>query len=123
MTKSQAYYNSIKEDRCDWRDTRRQRCMACSRPFSGFHLPEVHEIERRGQAQNRWWHRCNALLLCMECHIDFGSAAEWPHARQLALKRRQDCEHFDLKAWLVIRGRPESYVTADELDEWDRRDQ
>lgn len=122
MTKSQAYYNSIKQDRYEWADERPQRCMRCLKEFRGFRWREIHEIERRSQAPNNWWHRCNGLLLCNPCHTDFDNATEWPHARQLALKRRMDREHFNLSEWHNIGRRPLSYVTFYELDDWDSRD-
>jgi hypothetical protein len=78
--------------------------MACSRPESiclpSRHL-EIHEIERRSAAPNRWWSPCNALLLCPKCHAtDF---AAMPHARQLAIKLVKDPEDFDLDEWLLIK--------------------
>lgn len=120
MTRSQRYYESIREERSDWADSMPQRCMRCLKPFVGFRWREIHEIERRSHAR-KWWHRSTALLLCHICHDEMGDAKKWPHARQLWLKRRMDREHFDLKAWLSIAGRPASYVTEKDLDEWDSR--
>jgi len=78
----------------------RQRCMGCEE-FS--HTLEVHEIERRSHAAERWAQRCNYLLICRRCHV--GKFATMPHARQLAYKFLFDREHFDLRAWLAIRDR------------------
>lgn len=123
MTKSRDYYNSIKEDRYEWRDSMSDRCMLCRNPLMGFRWAEIHEIERRSHAPNRWWHRCNGLVLCRICHDEMDNAATWPHSRQLALKRRMDPNHFDLEAWHEIGRRPLTYVTYRELEDWDKADQ
>ncbi len=121
MTAADRYYLSIKQDRYDWRDDQPQRCMKCLKRFGGFRRPEIHEIERRAQAPKNWAQRCNYLLLCNPCHWDMDDAEQWPHARQLALKRRMDPVHFDMRLWLAIKPRPETYVTLDDISWWDER--
>jgi hypothetical protein len=113
--KARRYKQRAKADRDAWRDEMPDKCMACGRHLGGFWWPEVHEIERKGQAQYSWAHRCNYLKLCHPCHTEMDDYSIWPHARQLALKQRMDPEHFDLAAWLAIKPRPETYVTEDEI--------
>lgn len=119
---AEQYKRSVRADRHAWRDEMPQKCMHCGRKFVGFRWPEIHEIERKSQAPLNWWHRCNGLVLCNPCHSEFGDARLWPHARQLALKRRMDPTHFDLKAWLQIKPRPSTYVTEKEIDQWSNQD-
>lgn len=121
-----SYYATIKADRKAWRDSMPQRCMACGRApddrYVTHEVPvwlEVHEIERRGHAPKSYGHPCNYLLLCHWCHGKMG-APDWPHARQLALKRLRDHEHFDLEAWLSLKPRPATYVTINDIaEEWE----
>jgi hypothetical protein len=92
------YYAIVKDDRNQWRTEQEQQCMFCC--ASGLSL-EIHEIERRSHAKNRWGMRCNYLLLCGSCHHrHFDTMA---HSRQLAVKLVMDPEHFDLETWLKIR--------------------
>lgn len=106
------YSNSIRVDRREWRHSMPQMCMHCDWDEKPK-LLEVHEIERRSQAVNRWWHRCQGLLLCHACHS--GIYDSMPHARQLAVKYLKDPEHYDLEAWLKIKPRPSTYVTEEEV--------
>lgn len=111
---AQQYYRSIRKDREAWRDEMPPRCMRCRKKFDDWRWSEIHEIEKRSQAPKSWARRCNYLLLCNPCHWGMDEP-EWTHARQLALKRRMDPEHFDLVAWLAIKPRPATYVTMDEI--------
>jgi hypothetical protein len=116
-----SYYNSIKVCRREWKHSRPRRCMSCMEVFPWDRL-EVHEIERRSMASNKWWpitdegRHCNGLLLCRECHS--GQFATMPHAKQLALKAVMDPENYDLQAWLDIKPRPSTYATQEEVDEY-----
>jgi hypothetical protein len=119
-----AYYESIRQDREDWRARKAELCMVCgwesgSRSGWGqFKWLETHEIERRSQAAGRWARPCNYLLVCNLCHA--GPLAAMPHARQLAHKLAGDAEDFDLEVWLRIRDpdlRAPERVTMDEIRE------
>lgn len=94
------YYREVAPDRDEWRSAMPCRCMWCgtSRAFPGL---EIHEIERRSHAKDRWGVRCNYLLLCSLCHG--GHFSCMPHAKQLAVKFVRDRENFDLDSWLRIR--------------------
>ena len=119
-TPARIYYASVKPDREAWAQSQRQRCMVCHGEPNWIPL-QVHEIERRSHAPGRWWHRCNALLVCNACHA--GPLATMAHAQQLAIKAAEDAEHYSLKAWLSIGTRPASYVTEYEVAEWMRKHQ
>ena len=113
MSKSRNYYASIKRSRDEWKNSLPQKCMWCG--MSGF--MEIHEIERRSHAHNKWWPEsgCNGLLLDGECHA--GPFAAMPHVRQSAVKLLRDPERFDLNEWLSVGGRLSSYVTLREVVE------
>jgi hypothetical protein len=115
VTKSEKYRRSIEKDRNAWRAEMKQICMRCCRRYW---LLDVHEIECKSHAPNRWWHRCSALLLCRPCHREMNEAGGWPHSRQLWLKRTMDPKHFDLAAWHAIKPRPTGYVTMEEIEAW-----
>lgn len=115
---AQQYYRSIRKDREAWREEMPPRCMKCLKKFDDWRWSEIHEIEKRSQAPNNWWARCSAILLCNPCHWEMDDAAEWPHAKQLAIKWLRDPENFDLDAWLAIKPRPDSYVTVEEIEAW-----
>lgn len=96
-TKADLYYESIKDDRNEWRDSVSQSCMGCGWQA----MLQIHEMERRSHASGRWGDRSNYLLLCQRCHD--GAFATMSHARQLAHKLLCDTKHFDLQAWLMLR--------------------
>ena len=123
MSKAKKYEASIRKSRKAWMNevlarskTRPPKCMDCrSAPRWPGHA--VHEICPRSMAPYRWWHPCNALLLCSGCH---GSVLDNMHdwARQLALKKLFDPEHFDLEAWHLIldpTGRRNEVVTPKDV--------
>jgi hypothetical protein len=107
-----SYYNSIKVDRREWKAEQKEQCCYCLAKIPYDRL-EIHEIERKSQAPNRWGLECNYLLLCRTCHA--GPFATMPHAKQLAVKLIQNPNDFDLKEWLTIRPRPWSYCTMAEV--------
>ena len=87
------YEKEVAEDRYGWRDLVVHRgCMVCKSHI----ILDIHEMETRSQAPKNWWHRCNGLLLCRDCHDSYSSA---DHALQLAFKLTRDPEHFDLLEW------------------------
>jgi len=94
------YADQVMEMRLEWRSTIPNRCMYCGRGDDWPGL-QIHEIERRSAASNRWGHTANFLVLCGECHA--GPFASMVHCRQLAVKLLKDPEHFDLVAWLRIK--------------------
>ena len=85
-----------------WRLSRDPFCMGCGKPgaMEGHWRLQVHEIERRSHARNRWGIEANYLLLHPECHAD--AFASMSHTEQLAHKLICDPECFDLAAWLCI---------------------
>lgn len=93
-----AYYRSVKQDREAWRDSMSNCCMICG-AINVWPALQIHEICPRSAAPNRWWHRCNALLLCQQDHDNIWSKSD---AEQLAIKAVCDPVHFDLVAWLRI---------------------
>lgn len=97
--KQRAYEASIAEDRYLWRLEQKKVCMICGQK-GDFRGLQVHEITRRSHAKQKWWHRCNALLVCGDCHE--GDLASMPAARQLAYKLKHDKENYDLTAWLIL---------------------
>lgn len=115
--RSVSYYNSIKVCRREWKASTPDFCMYCLKPFPDLKL-QVHEIERRSHAHNKWWPEsgCNGLKLCERCHA--GEFSTMPHAKQLAVKLIQDPECFDLGEWLSIKPRPPEYVTLREVLEY-----
>jgi hypothetical protein len=114
--KSVSYYNSIKVIRNEWKQSMPERCMWCEGSFPRIKL-EVHEMERKSHARNRWWPEdaCNGLVLCPHCHSEY--FATMPHAKQLAVKLLEDPNHFNLQGWLEVGGRPDSYVTMEDIVE------
>lgn len=98
-SKAEEYEQSVRDDRNSWRDEMPQRCMQCGSANAWPGL-QVHEIERRSHAPGRWWHRCNALLVCEKCHA--GVFASCDVAYELAVKLVRDPLHFDLDTWLRI---------------------
>lgn len=83
---------------------------------------DVHEIERKSHATNRWWKitdhgkHVNGLKLCRTCHMEHFDTML--HAKQLAIKLIEDPDNFDLDAWLSIKPRPSTYVTMSEIMEY-----
>lgn len=109
--KSQRYKQAIKASRDEW-SVQFDRCMRCNGDGAWLGL-QTHEIERKGQAPNKWAHEVNYLRVCYPCHLEVG---RWPHAKQLAFKWTHD-PLFDsleemLTAWRAIKPRVESYVTV-----------
>lgn len=97
-----SYSRSVNSDREAWREETPPLCMFCGiHEGVSFGPLHIHEIERKGQARDRWGVRCNYLKLCNDCHE--GPFASMPHARQLAVKLIKDYQHFDLDKWLLIK--------------------
>lgn len=116
--KAASYYDSIKEDRNNWKASIEQRCWWCGRYEHELQLPsrlEINEITPRSAAPNRWWHRCNGSLVCTSCHEQYGHAAS--DLQWLARKQRFDREHYDLQEWLRMRNpRAMSFIVQREVD-------
>jgi hypothetical protein len=93
------YSQQVRADREAWRANTPDVCMYCG--VSGIYGLEVHEIDRKSHARNRWGVRCNYLKLCRTCHAN--AFASMPHDRQLAVKLICDVDNFDLEEWLRIR--------------------
>lgn len=115
---AQQYAARYRHDRNGWRDLMPQRCMWCGKSEREATCGlTIHEMERKSHAPRRWAKRINYLLLCWEpCHrVIFDSM---PHAAQLAIKKLHDPRHYKLKAWHAIGGRPLTYVTQAEVNDW-----
>lgn len=94
------YYLTVRDDRELWRKQTPDACMYCGQMNVHFPL-EIHEIERKSHAPERWGVRSNYLKLCRYCHSH--EFAAMPHAKQLAVKLCRDIDNFDLDEWLRIR--------------------
>lgn len=122
MTRSQDYYDTIRGDRNEWKESVPQRCMNCGREpgkrYGGRETVqwlEIHEICSRAHLPNAWWFRANGLLLCHFCHA---KVAALSHAEQLAIKMRADPKHYDLQEWLRRRNPAAmNYVTNEEVEQ------
>ena len=93
------------------------RCFVCGSRT----CLECHEIANGPARQNALEEPATWLRLCNECHQGkhgLHSKGEWPLARALALKRMRDPEHYDRLAVLKLKGRAETAVTEEEVDEW-----
>lgn len=77
---------------------------------------DVHEIARGGSRERAYQDRRAWLLLCREHHEDMDDADEWPVARQYALKKLCDPDHYD-RVWLNrCRDRADDAITEKEVD-------
>lgn len=99
-SKSQQYYQSIKDDRSLWKSEQPQVCMLCGEPDKWPGL-QIHEISRRSRSPNNWGWRCNYVLLCQQHHNEVDS---WPFHHQLGLKLLRDPSNYDLDKWIEISG-------------------
>lgn len=84
-----------------WRNGRRQECWVCLSGGDPWRGLQIHEIERRSHAPQRWADYCNYFLTCPTCHEQHLSTMS--HARQLAYKWIHDNPNFDLKRWLKLK--------------------
>lgn len=111
------YYLKVKDDRKAWRSEQPQCCMWCG---SGDGPLDVHEVCRKSQAQGRWGHRCNYLLVgsgLSPCNCHERVFATMPFALQLFVKMRRDFKSFSLEEWIRIRNRgPEEITMKDILE-------
>lgn len=118
LTPAEQYRNAVESDRELWKLSQILVCMCCG-VCPNWPPLAVHEIERRGQAPNRWGHPCNYLLVCQKCHS--GPFATMPHAKQLAYKLIADPSCYDLRRWLRIRDDAllaPNRVTQNEVEAW-----
>lgn len=76
------------------------RCECCGRKQE---RPEVHEISRGPYRQKSLDQPFAVLVLCRWCHEEFGDAAIWPEARQLALLAERRLPDWDLEAYLRLK--------------------
>ena len=59
------------------------------------------------------------VRICMKCHLSqhgIHNYADWPIARQLALKKKHDPENYDRIAVNRLRCRADEAITEDEVD-------
>jgi hypothetical protein len=116
--KAAKYYESVKQSRIDWAQSKPAVCMACGAK-QGWPPLQIHEITRRAQAPDNWAHWSNYLLLCEPCHSNDFAAMEAP--KQLAYKFIADPDDFHLMHWLRLRDpllRAPNRVTMDEVLAW-----
>jgi len=118
MSKATAYRRQVAEDRQDWKLAVFPFCWWCRRWESALVYPErleINEILPRSSAPNRWWHRCNASLVCTTCHGKYGHGAK--DVQWLARKWLYDLTHYDLERWLVMRNmNAMNYITQVEVE-------
>ena len=99
-TKARNRYMEAKSTRDELKNSVGQ-CERCDgRPF--YSVLDVHEISRGVHRQKSLDKPYALLILCRLCHDQFGSAAEWPEARQLALLAEKRLWDWDLKAYLEL---------------------
>lgn len=103
MTTAKQYAASIAGDRNAWAE-RAFMCFACRRyEREGVFGFQTHEIIKKSQLINAWWHRCNALTLHGECHAMIHSRHDYDHALQLAMKLKFDPIFFNLREFNKMR--------------------
>jgi len=104
--------------RSEWRE-RWDGCMACGhKPWRGNHH-EVHEIAGGPGRKAAMKDPAAWLYLCRTCHRGFAGVHDyeiWPIARQLALKKKRDPEHYDRVKVNQLRGRADEAITEAEVD-------
>ena len=100
-------------------------CMACDhRWHNSIHrwhnnILHTHEIVTRACNANSPNEPCTWLRVCRECHGQMvGGTSAWPIARQLALKKLRDPEHYDRQRVNVLRGRAPDAITEEEVDSY-----
>jgi hypothetical protein len=117
-SKAAKYYRANKEDREDWGESMKRRCMYCLlKEGLVTGALQIHEITRRSAAPTRWADRSNYLLLCQLCHS--GPFAAMEPAKELAVKMLRDPEHYDIDRWLRVQDqwlRAPLRVTQSEVD-------
>jgi excisionase family DNA binding protein len=77
---------------------------------------DVHEICRGVHRQKALDKRFALLVVCRKAHIELGSAAKWPEARQLAFLAKSRLYDFDLEAYLALTSpKAKNRITLDEV--------
>ena len=101
------------------RDQLRADVLRCERCGTHRGRRDVHEIARGVNRAKALDKRFALLLLCLKCHYEFGNAALWPEARQLALLRKRRPADFDLVAYLELTNpRAPERITMEEISAW-----
>lgn len=76
----------------------------------------VHEIGTRGNRKAFLDQPCSWAAACSECNTDkLTDYRLWPLVRQLAVKKREDPENYDLAAYLKLRGEGPAAITEGEV--------
>lgn len=97
----------------------RSHCHRCEKMWYQLQCSlETHEIVTRACNAKSPRELSTLLRLCGECHCDIHDYSKWPIARQLALKKRQDPEHYDRQRVNVLRGRAPDAITEEEVDSY-----
>lgn len=73
---------------------------------------ETHEMVRGVDRHKALRHRSTWIRVCRNCH---DIVAAWPLARQLALKKIHDPEHYDRVEVNRLRGRADDAVSEEEV--------
>ena len=107
--------------RDEW-DAAHDECMVCGWTWGMWTSDarrrlETHEIARGPARQAALKAPAAWLRLCNMCHDEMDSLRLWPIARQLAIKKLQDPEHYDRIKVNELRGRQPDAITEEEVDE------
>lgn len=90
-------------------------CWVCGRTWNLC----VHELARGAFRAAAFVERKTWVVACGECNCGpLNDHAEWPLARQLALKYIYDREHFDLAGFNRLRDREPDAITFDQVELW-----
>lgn len=87
------------------------KCWVC-----GKHAHDTHEIVRGAMRHLGYTHRSCWIRTCRRCHDqELGDLSRWPVARQLALKKEHDPEHYDRVEVNLLRRRQPDSITESEV--------
>lgn len=97
------------------------RCFACNQRHNHaawWMRLQTHEIARGPAKQAAMKEPAAWLRVCRQCHDAMDDYSKWPIARQLALKKLRDPEHYDRVKVNELRGEAPESITEEEVDEW-----
>ncbi len=92
-------------------------CMVCG-AWRNLHTHEIPRGPAKAAAMDEpaaW------LRVCGVCHDALGDYGQWPPARQIALKKMRDNEHYDRVKVNVLRRRHPDAITESEVQVWVKR--
>ena len=94
----------------------RLRCFVCGKGVAHWKGLHTHEIARGVHRQKALKEPVAWLRVCGRCHEQLDDYQIWPIARQLALKKVCDLQHYDRVQVNRLRGRQDGAVTEAEVD-------